>query len=339
MKDKEIPVVFCHYGDSPYLRYVFEMVRFSNPEKKIYLLGDKENFATARRHGVHHYFFEDFEGGSDLLQFDSVYREIKGENHNHVRGRGDWLNFVFRRWFYVSEFIHSENIGSFWHFDSDNMIVESLSPHESRFSKYDCTEQCNGMCMNGYISSKAIVRGYVRFINSLFSDEKFLERQKREFSEKSPDFAFTEMRAYHEFKKVSNLRTVRLGTVFEDSFFDDAVTQKHGMVMDSVPGIGQIKRVHLVSGGNFFCQREKDMRMIKVHSFNLSWVPIDVFKIVLEHSRRGSKGVFHVLGFRSRSRSLGDIFARIYRRNHWRDRFRRAISGLCRKVFAVFRGR
>ena len=51
------PIIFCHYGKSKYLPYVFECVKTSNPDKDIILLGDSSNEELAEKFGLIHYKF------------------------------------------------------------------------------------------------------------------------------------------------------------------------------------------------------------------------------------------------------------------------------------------
>ena len=280
------PILFCHYGDSEYLRYTLACARHRNPEAAIYLLGDASNARTARRSGVVHQRFAELEYGERLGIFDAVYRLVQGPRHQHLRGGRDWVNFVFRRWFYVFNFVVRQRIGAFWHFDSDTMLVEALHEHEPRLAAYDHTEQCGGHCMNGYISRAEVLGRYLDKINELFRREEYLRRQQEEFDTIHPRFAYTEMRAYQTFKHEERLRAVRLAEVVEGSTFDDAIGQSHGMKMESLPAGRAMKRVYLGPAGTFWCERQ-DGTLVRMNSLNLSWMPIHVFHHALAHARTG----------------------------------------------------
>ena len=204
------PIIFCHYSNSKYLPYVLEAARLTNPDKNIVLLGDSDNQWLENAKNIQHYYFRDYQYGAEIETFDQVYRLIQGKKHAHMKVGKDWVNFVFKRWFYIYNFVVSQGIGSFWHFDSDTMILDSLSGHESKFMPYDCTEQCNGICMNGFISNPSIVLRYIKKINELFQKEEYLKKQQKIFDELSPEYAFTEMEAYKTFKEEENVNSVRL---------------------------------------------------------------------------------------------------------------------------------
>ena len=158
-----------------------EAARLTNPDKDIFLLGDRDNKWLGTAKNTKHYFFDDYQQGSEIETFNQFYRPVQGKKHKSVKGGKDWLKFVFKRWFYVNNFLISKEINDFWHFDSDNMILDALEFHKAKFRAYDCTEQCNGMCINGYISRRSVVLKYVNKINDLFQDDEFLKEQQKEY--------------------------------------------------------------------------------------------------------------------------------------------------------------
>lgn len=128
-----VPIIFCHYGNSKYLRYTFECVKITNPDKRVILLGDRSNLKLAKRFGVEHHDLEKFAYGDLLKNFLKSYRLIHGETFDKVKNGQDWIKFAFKRWFLVKNFVTENDIKKFWHFDSDTMIVDNLSRHEQKF--------------------------------------------------------------------------------------------------------------------------------------------------------------------------------------------------------------
>lgn len=280
------PIIFCHYGNSEYLPYVLEVAKTHNPDKDIFLLGDQENRWIEKAISIDHYFFRDLQYGKEIELFDQIYKVIQGRKHNNIVGGRDWVNFVFKRWFYIYNFLVNKKIDAFWHFDSDNMILDSLSYHERKFTGYECTEQCNGMCMNGFISNPSIVLRYMRKINELYQNERYLKKQQKEFNEDNPTYAFTEMRAYKTFKEEERIRTIRLNTIIDGSTFDDCICQEHNMQMEQLPSGQIIKKVYLNPDGRCYCHEKDTNRLLKMNTLNLSWVPIYLFKIIFLHVRK-----------------------------------------------------
>jgi hypothetical protein len=282
----KIPIIFCHYGCSEYLQYTLKCAKLNNPDKQIVLLGDGVNKTIAEKCGVRHIFFDDLNCSDEIELFDTVYKLVQGKQHEHMHGARDWVNFVFKRWFFIFNFVVRNNIQGFWHFDSDNMLLNELSAHEGKFSGYLCTEQCNGMCMNGYISGPAVIKSYLDKINDLFQREELICEQQKEFDDFHPEYAFTEMRAYKIFKEEERIRSIRLNTVIGGSTFDDCICQEHDMLMEDSRFGRKIKKVILNKNGRFFCQQQESNALIEMNSLNLSWVPVYLFDIVLNHSRQ-----------------------------------------------------
>jgi LmbE family N-acetylglucosaminyl deacetylase len=284
------PIVFIHYGDSYYLQHTLRAAVKFNPDKKVVLLGDSSN-AQYRRLGVEHVHFSDFEGGEALEAFDNVYQYIAGDELR----RPDWVQFVFRRWFLMHNFLESRKYERFWTFDSDTLIVSQLASREARFSHVDCTEQCSGICMNGLINNLRVVRSYLRVINALFKNEEFLQEQRKRVRTKS-DYAFTEMAAYVAFRDRTPIRTMRLGEVIEGETFLDCLctVAEHREYLDDdhyelhgkrVWG-HDVKRLYLGSDGTIYAKRRISRELVRLNTINLSWIPRDIYETLASHSER-----------------------------------------------------
>ena len=229
--------------------------------------------------------FEDYANGAQIETFERVYKLVQGPKQ---RRNKHWVNFVFKRWFYIQNFISSENLGSFWHFDSDTMILDTLQKHESKYYPYDCTEQCNGSCLNGFITEPSIVSDYLEKINTLFEDAEYMQQQQDEFDLKNQKFVYTEMRAYEEFKK-DGLNSTRLNTILDGSTFDDCICQTHGMEMEPLPNGRVIKKVYSADDGIFYCYHEGRKALTRMNTLNLSWVPIGLFNTILAKAQPKQK--------------------------------------------------
>lgn len=279
----ERPIIFVHYGNSEYLKYVFKCARLYNPTKRIILLGDQSNLKIALSNGIEHYLYEDFGKTHEAETFEKVYKHIAGEQHK----KEFWTKFVFKRWFYVYGFIKENNFcDGFWHFDSDNMILTSLKDHEYKFENYDCTEQCNGICMNGLIAKSDVVEEYLKKINDLFQDNEYIEKQIKDFETK-PKLAFTEMRAYKTFKEDSNIKTIRLNTIIDDESFDECICHTHGMeTYNKKIGSRTLKKLYVSEDYKIFCYHLDKKRFIKMNSLNLSWVPNYLYHYILNVGKK-----------------------------------------------------
>ena len=65
-----IPIIFIHYGNTPYLRSTLKSSQISNPDKKKILIGDKSNKQVAQENGWEHFEFVDLksEKRNNLIQ-------------------------------------------------------------------------------------------------------------------------------------------------------------------------------------------------------------------------------------------------------------------------------
>ncbi len=280
MKD-EAPIVFIHYGYTPYLKYTLDIAKKTNPDKEVVLLGDNKNKKYGKI-GVRHFYFNDYGAGEEIEMFNEVFRFIAGAKH----GKKEWVKFVFKRWFYIHNFIKKNNIDKFWTFDSDTLILSPLTSKEKRFKDYDCTEQCNGSCMNGFVNNVAVVKNYVDKINELFQRNDYLEKQREKF-EKMPGYAFTEMRAYRTFKKESGIKTIRLNEIIDNETFDECLCQEHGMEMEYDNYLKRkIKKLYFRNGDIYEKIAATD-ELVKLNSINLSWVTTSFIEKVYYYKTRG----------------------------------------------------
>ncbi len=264
------PIIFIHKGDSDYLTYTLRCAKLFNPHSEIILLGDEAN-EHFKSHGIKHYYYSEYEGEESRL-FDSIFKYIAGTDHP---GKPWWVHFVFKRWFHVYFFIKKHNISRFWIFDSDTLILSDLSKQAIKFIDFDCTEQCNGSCMNGLIGNSGIVKGYIDTINKLFQDEEFLLKQQKEFETKKT-YAFTEMRAYVFFRNNSGIKTIRLNSIIDGETFDDCICQQHDMEME-----GGVKKLYF-KNNSVYLKHIPDQKLIKANSLNMSWVPVSFIKQVYD---------------------------------------------------------
>ncbi|APB34937.1 hypothetical protein GlitD10_2596 [Gloeomargarita lithophora Alchichica-D10] len=333
------PIIFCHFSPSSYLNYVFEAVRLTNPDHEIFLLGDESNRQIAAKYSLKHLYFTEFDYGEKIALFNQVYQLIEGRNHHGIRGTTDWVNFIFKRWFYVYNFTTSSGYEKFWHFDSDTMILTNLSQHEDKFKNYDSTEQCNGMCINGFINSLNSVESYLDKINNLFQDQEYLAGLRKLFDEVYPDYAFTEMSAYLEFKKEPVINTIRLNTVINNSTFDDCMCYKHELETERLFTGREVKKIYTNGSGYFYGYHEELKQIVTINSLNLSWLPIEFFAIVLkELKKREFESVsaeLATLNLKNMT-SLGQIFFREcyikYMRKNLRRKLRNIVKPLLQKV-------
>jgi hypothetical protein len=272
------PIVFTHYGNSDYLSSTLECAALTNRQARRILIGDSTNRLTATRAGWEHVHMDDVHSPA-RDEFVKAFRWIQGANHNPMRNGKDWLKYVFERWFVVSRYCADQNIESFWHFDSDVMIVEPLDAFASDLlgRGFDYTKQCNDTCLNGLVSER-VLADFCRFLVEIFNDAPFLQQLQREFAP-HPEFAFTEMAAFELFAAKARFRGCHLESAFEGWWFDDCICQDDGFEMARLGWFGKpIKRIRF-DGTAFLGKRLGSQR--RFAAINCSWVPTAVFGRIL----------------------------------------------------------
>lgn len=280
------PVIFIHKGDSDYLRYVVRCAKDFNPEKRIIFLGDESN-AYLKSDDIEHYYFSDYSDGAEIQEFERVFKVVRGHSH----GKEDWLKFVFKRWYHINNFIRSKNLKHFWTFDSDTLILRNLSTLESKFVHVDCTEQCKGICMNGFISNVGVVNAYVKKMNELFEREEYLKMQEKEF-ELTPTYAYTEMRAYETFRFEHDIKTVYIGTVLDNEIFDDCICSENGMATYEYKVLGnRLKKIFIGHNNDVYFFYNVTGKYVRANTINMSWVPTYIYKRILKQLRYTHKSI------------------------------------------------
>ena len=270
-------IIFTHFGNSSYLEYTLACARKTNPEARLIFLGDYFNLHTAKQHGGEHHFFGG-PPGPDRARFNRVFRHVRGPNHPSFQYGADWLRYVFERWFYVQEFIASQGITRFWHFDSDTMILQNLTPHAQRLADVDFTVQCGGACLNGLVS-RVVVDEFCRYVCDLFEDQDLLTQQQMRYDTIHPAYALTEMFAFRRFKEQTQRPWKHLMHYQEDVAFDDCVGMPDGF--DELR-MGPNRAMKQLYNHNGKIYGSRNGQLVEFVSVNLSWQQDGMFKWVLD---------------------------------------------------------
>ena len=269
------PIILIHYGNSSFLPYVVQLIKRFNPRKELLFLGDESN-DYLREFGATHLNYSEYAYGPELQCFDRLYPRIENPRY----GKRQWANFIIRRWFIINQFTKSNHIDRFWTFDSDNYLLTDLAKFEDKFSCFDCTSQCKGNCLNGFVPHREIVQLYVEKINELIGREGYAEDWQRRYRRK-PDLFYTEMEAFDTFVKEGDINSHHLAGVVDGSAFEDSITYiQDGMEMYEKKIKGRyVKKLYLKSG-EIFCRHLASGQFVKMNNLNLSWMPKYVFPLL-----------------------------------------------------------
>ncbi len=284
-----LPLIFTHYGNTEYLARSLAAARLTNPGKRLVLIGDAANRQTALAAGWEHVLLDDY--ASELgAEFRSVFKVIKGKQHISPPGDRNWIQYVLERWFILTAFAKAEGLASFWHFDSDVMIVASLDPFETalRAEGIDYTKQCSGKCLNGYVTTP-VAEDYCRYIVKFFQDEDRLAAFQRQFDEQNPTFALTEMEAFASYdRQPPAFRGCHLESHFPGWWFDDVLCECDGCDTVRMGGLGPAIKDVRFNGTEFSVDCNGQTR--KLAAVNCSWLPTSVFDWILARTRIAVSG-------------------------------------------------
>ncbi len=288
----QTPIIFIHYGDTPYLKYTLDIAQKMNPEKEVFLLGDEKNKKYARKLNIKYIPFTKFEGSQSVGDLNKNFKYIAGINRQTEQDKRFEL-FCFKRWFYLYEFMKENNLNSCWYFDSDTLILSNLNKkEESKFSQYEITEQSNGSNMKGLIKFSPLEK-FIRTTNELFLDKKYLTEQKKDMRE-YPNYAFCDMRAYRAFKEKNNPAVIKLNTEINKETHDENICQDDGMETEYIDSLKRIIKKLYFKNNNIYEKNKTTKELIKIKTLNMSWVTTSFIEKVYYYKRYGKFPPFYI---------------------------------------------
>jgi hypothetical protein len=265
------PILFCHYGISDYLKYTLKSARFFNPNTEIVLLGDSLNRSLAISENIRHVYFKDYESSELLFNFEKVYSHTAGDSH----GREFWLQFNFKRYYYIHEFLRQESKNSCWYFDSDVLILSNLKKQELKFQKFDFAVHSN---LNGFINSIQSLFLYLEHNISAFTDNQFLLNQRNKI-DLNPNLALTEMATFTSFIQTKKINHSILKTNFNSESFDECLLVADGMEIIELPfQEKKYKKLYADLRGNIFCRDADSLFFVKMMTLNMSGAPTSLYR-------------------------------------------------------------
>jgi len=292
MDNSGAPIIFIQYGGAAYLAKTLRAAVSSNLGKRIILLGDEKNRRMVPR-GVDFFNFEAFSGSKKEQAFQENFQVIKGERHRYNKENGVefWLKFVFWRWFLIEAFLEREGLDSFWTFDSDTILTANLEGAEAHFRGVECTVQCMGKCLNGWVGSRNLVQRYTDSIIAQFRDVPYLEKQK-ELLKCSPTLSFNEMDAFAEFRRRESVKTWHAELPIKGEIFDDALAFTEGFeaAPQKVLGKTAIKRLW-TDGVNIYAKHLATGTFVRLLTCNMSWMPDFMWRRIMAVVKGSGNGL------------------------------------------------
>jgi hypothetical protein len=143
---REMPIVVFHFGNPPFLKTCMQQARKTNPDARIFLLGDETNKGLG--YAEHHHYAA---YARKALAFTKIYRHL---SLNGV----EYELFCMQRWFMLQEFMESIGIPRCFMMDSDVMVYCDLAVEYRRYYQHKFTVNCHWGGGSSYVSSIAAVK-------------------------------------------------------------------------------------------------------------------------------------------------------------------------------------
>ncbi|MDA8860554.1 hypothetical protein N9I36_01185 [Planktomarina temperata] len=284
-------LIVSHFGISNYLKPILKWNRELWGDKCIFI-GDKVNRSLAIDCGWIFYNMDDLPCQSKRFQFLESYKDIAGISHQNYKNGRNWLRYVFERWFIIEELVQDLKEIDFLHFDSDVLLTSKHGLNsiiKSMRGSGQCTTQCNDMCLNGYVTID-VLSNYTSSMIQQFNDKELLQKNLDEF-ETEKSYAFTEMRAFQNFRKGSSL--LKHGLELDDWIMDDCLAQSQGFLSEKLLNGRTVKKLFFDSG---ICYITKDeINYKKICAINFSWLETSYIRRVQKilSSQENKTGIFH----------------------------------------------
>jgi hypothetical protein len=213
-----------------------------------------------------------------LHHFNQLYHRIVNPRYP----KSAWAQFVLQRWYLINTFIAKHDIDQFWTFDSDNFLLADLAAYEEPLSHYDCTSQCSGNCLNGFVSNRSIVQRYINKMNDLLADDDYVQSWHLKYK-KNPRLFYNEMEAFAVFVEQERIRNFHMAQIRDGAMFDDSITYDNGMELYKKTIKGRwVKRLYMHDGA-VYCKHLASGSFVRMNNLNLSWMPKYIFPLLFDY--------------------------------------------------------
>lgn len=153
--NREIPpIIFIHYGNSPYLRYTLAQAVLNYPERPVWLIGDDTNSIYPFVHHVHHQRFS-----TTAFTFAKQYLHLNG---NHP----EFELFCFQRWFILRDFMVLNQLEKAVYLDSDILLYDNLQNDWELIG--DTPLALYGVAPPAFINDVTMLDTFCRFMNQSY---------------------------------------------------------------------------------------------------------------------------------------------------------------------------
>ncbi len=224
-----LPIVIIHKCNSRYLIYTIAQAKASNPQSKIYLIGDSSN---AHYEFVEHHYIADYFEGAE--KFASVY---KHRNTNPYR----YQVFTHQRWFILNDFMTKNNLNQCFYMDSDVMVYANLSEEVKKFKEFDITLSKNPssqtLCAHcTFINNREVLNDFCHFLIKAYTEPslfQIMESQYHQCRQNNLPGGACDMVAFREYEKMNYAKIGLTSIIRDNSIYDHSISRSDGFEMNN----------------------------------------------------------------------------------------------------------
>lgn len=224
-----LPIVITHKCNSRYLIYTIAQAKHSNPQSKIYFLGDASN--AHYKFVEHHYISDYFEGAE---KFARVYKHM---NTNPYR----YQVFTHQRWFILNDFMTKNNLNQCLYMDSDVMLYANLSEEAEKFKDFDITLSKNPssqtLCAHcTFINNREVLNDFCNFLIKSYTEPpllKVMESQYEQCRQNNLPGGACDMVAFREYDKRNYAKIGLTSEIRDNSIYDHSLSRSDGFEMQN----------------------------------------------------------------------------------------------------------
>jgi len=209
-------IVIIHTGYSKALYYSILQARKTNPNAKIFLIGDKENKKLSK-----YSTFVDIETlySDDIALFEKVYVHLGKSSRMFEM-------FCIKRWFILRNLMLSHKIDRCLHIDSDVMLFCDVSSTFESLSYYDAA-LTSALAITMNINNVEVLKGFCNFVIETYRNEDRLNGLKNMYHSgrhnEGVGGSISDMDLSRIFFSKNSFSLFDIAQIYNESIFDCAI--------------------------------------------------------------------------------------------------------------------
>lgn len=221
----EIPIIFIHKGNSPYLKFALAQAQFSNPHSDIILIGDNSNQHYSETYK--HWLIHDY--SLSATEFSSRYLHLSTNNY-------DFELFCFQRWFILYDFIVAQEIKApFVYLDSDVLIMTNVREQVDLFMTFSMTVSRDVGPQYSFFRSASVLKELCNLMISFYMDKNLSEGLKGKyltyFTNLKKPGGICDMTLINEYRMLNKDLVIDLCQIINNETYDHNLNLSDGFLM------------------------------------------------------------------------------------------------------------